>query len=111
EPGSELYYVTVPYADLSAALGHAVDAFFFVSITKNKWIRAVYDTDLFYEFDFGLKCMQVHGGHSYKIRHDDMVKAGKITSVLGDEYMRRFKEGVRYWNGAAWTAEPSMNRR
>ena len=111
KPGSELYYVTTPYADVSEAMRFAVEGLRLIDITGNNWIRARTSNDLIYEFDFGLDCMQVSGGHGYKIRHDDMVKAGKITSVIGDDYMRRFKEGVRYWNGSAWTSEPSMNRR
>ncbi len=111
EPGSELYYVTVPYTDLSAALGNAVEDINYVMITKNRRISAHYRSGLFYEFDFGLKCLQVYPGNNYKIAHAEMVKAGKITSVLNADYARSFKEGVRYWNGAAWTAVPSMNKR
>jgi hypothetical protein len=43
--------------------------------------------------------------------HSEMVKEGTLTSVLNAEYFRKYREGVRYWNGAAWTAVPSMNRR
>src|SRR5665647_564388 len=97
EPGSKLYYVTVPYADISAALGNAVEDICDLFITKNDRIRALYRAGLFYEFDFGLKCLQVYPGNNYRIAHAEMVKAGKITSVLGPDYMRKFREGVRYW--------------
>jgi hypothetical protein len=111
EPGSELYYVTVPYSDVSAALGIVVDGFCYAFITGNDRISATHNLNLIYEFDFALKCVQVSYGHSYENQHGEMAKAGKITSVLGDEYMRSFKEGVRYWNGSAMVPEPSMNRR
>ena len=111
KPGSELYYVTVPYADLSAAVGDVVVPLSYVSTTKNSRISAMYLPGLFYEFDFGLKCTQVYWGNEYERLHGEMVKEGKLTSVLGADYMRSFKMGVRYWNGAAMVPEPSMNGR
>ena len=62
---------------------------------------------LFYEFDFGLACVQVSYGHGYETYHAEMVKEGKLTSVLGDAYTRALREGVRWWNGSAWSAEPT----
>ncbi|MCK7462244.1 MAG: VCBS repeat-containing protein [Sphingobacterium sp.] len=41
----------------------------------------------------------------------EMAGPGAITSVLGDELQAdASRAGVRYWNGSAWTAEPSMSR-
>lgn len=111
EPGSELYYVTVPYADVSAAVGNVVDGFHYAFITGNDRISATHSLNLFYEFDFGLACTQVSWGHGFQNLHDELSKAGKITSVLGEAYREMLREGVRYWNGSAWTAVPSMNRR
>ena len=42
EPGSELYYVTVPYADVSAAVGYVVDGFHYAFITGNDRISATH---------------------------------------------------------------------
>jgi hypothetical protein len=110
-PGSEIYYVTVPYADVSEAMGFVVEGFNYVFITKNSRISATYGASLFYEFDFGLACTQVYTGHMYEYVHGQLVKAGKLTSILGAEYLRGCREGVRYWNGSAMVPEPSMNRR
>jgi len=110
-PGSELYYVTVPYADVSAALGQAVVGLSYVYFTGNGRISATYSNGVYYEFDFDLTCAQVYSGHGYELDHEKMAQEGKVTSVLGDEYMQEFHEGIRYWNGAAMVPEPSMVRR
>ena len=107
EPGSELYYLTVPYTDVSAAMGFVVQGLNYAFITGNDRISATYGSGLYYEFDFGLACAQVYPGHSYETLHSEMVKEGKLTSVLNAEYFRKYREGVRYWNGSAWTSEPS----
>ena len=111
EPGSELYYVTVPLADVSTAMGFIVQGFNYAFATENGRINATYGSGLYYEFDFGLRCLQVTNGNSYEALHNELIKAGKITSVLGDEYLRELRDGVRYWNGSAMVPEPSMVRR
>jgi len=110
-PGSELYYVTVPFADVSAAQGHAVVGIVSVFITGNDRISAAYDPSLYYEFDFGLACTQSYTGHGYELAHEEMVKAGKIMSVLDAAYLRKMREDIRYWTGSEWTAEPSPVKR
>jgi hypothetical protein len=106
-PGSELYYVTVPFTDVSEALGVAVAGLTHVSITKNDLISAWYPPSLYYEFDFGLACRQVYWGHGYELAHGDLVKAGKISSVLGPDYGKMLRDAVRWWNGSAWVSEPT----
>jgi hypothetical protein len=110
-PGSELYYVTVPYLDVSEAMGRRVDGLRNIDIAENDRIRVTTTTSLWYEFSFDLKCLQVNWGHSYIVIHEEMVKAGKLTSVLGDGYRDARRKDVRYWNGSEWTAEPAKNAR
>jgi len=111
EPGSELNYVTVPYTDVSEAMGIVVQGFSYIDITENGRIRATYGPSLFYEFGFDLRCLQIYWGHGYELRHGEMAKDGKLTSVLDDSYRDALLKGVRYWNGSAWTAEPARNAR
>ena len=107
-PGSMLYYVTTPYTDVARAQGFWVNGLQFMDITDNGWIRATSGEGLIYDFDFGLKCVQVTDGHAFKIGHRDMVEGGKITSVLDSAYLKKFGEDIRYWNGSAFVAAPSM---
>jgi hypothetical protein len=109
-PGSMLYYVTTPYIDVSEALGYAVDGLRQVNVTKNDWIRATGGNGLFYEFDFGLRPIQAFPGHGFMALHEEARKAGGVTSVLGDAYWKALLDGIRFWNGSAWTPEPSMVR-
>ncbi len=111
EPGSELYYVTVPYTDVSAAMGFVVDGFNHVGVTENRRISATYGPSLFYEFGFGLEPLQVYWGHGYEHAHDEARKAGKLTSVLDDAYAEALLDGVRWWNGTAMVSEPSKVQR
>jgi hypothetical protein len=110
-PGTMLYYVTTPYTDVSRALGYRVEGFNLLDISKNDWIRAFDGRGLIVEFDFSLRCVQVSFGHGYESNHEEAVKTGKITSVLDEAYKKAILDAVRYWNGSAWTAEPSMSRR
>lgn len=108
--GSELYYVTVPYTDVSEAMGNRVDGLRYIGITENNWIRVTGITGLIYEFGFDLKCVQVGWGHGYEYWHGEMAKAGRIASVLDEAYRDALFKGIRYWNGSGWSAEPARNR-
>jgi len=110
-PGTELYYVTVPYTDVSRAQGYVVDGFNQAFVTGNNRIKAAYGTSLFYEFDFEMRCVQVSPGHGYMKAHEDGVKAGKISSVLDDSYKAMLRAGIRYWNGSAMVSEPTAVKR
>jgi len=111
EAGSELYYVTVPYLDVSEARGDRVEGLKDIGITENGWIRVTSAIGLWYEFSFDLKCVQICWGHGYIVRHEEMVKAGKIASVLDEAYRDALLKAIRYWNGSGWTAEPAKNSR
>ena len=109
--GSELYYVTTPYLDVSEAGGDRVEGLKDIGITENGWIRVTSAIGLWYEFGFDLKCVQISWGHGYIVRHEEMVKAGKIASVLDEPYRDALLKAVRYWNGSEWVAEPARNSR
>ncbi|NLH75814.1 MAG: VCBS repeat-containing protein [Acidobacteria bacterium] len=110
-PGSELYYVTTPYTDVSAANAHYVCGFNNVDITESKWIRATTAEGLIMDFGFDLECLQVGFGHGYRVLHDEGVREGRIASVLDDAYKQMVMAGVRYWNGSAFVAEPTPVKR
>jgi hypothetical protein len=44
------------------------------------------------------------------VRHEEMTKAGRLTSVLDDAYRDALLKSVRYWNGSEMVAEPARNR-
>jgi hypothetical protein len=110
-PGSELFYVTTPYTDVSEAGELYVCGFRTVDITDSGWIRGTSGEGLIFEFGFDLECLQVGWGHGYMVRHEDLTKAGKLSSVLDGAYKQKLLAGVRYWNGSEWVAEPARNAR
>jgi len=43
--------------------------------------------------------------------HHELARAGKVASRLDEDYRKSIVAGIRYWNGSAWTSEPSTVRR
>jgi hypothetical protein len=109
-PGTMLYYVTTPFLDVSAARGDPVEGLRLVEVTNNGWIRTLNAPGLIYEFDFQLKCFQVSPGKAYKTAHDELRRAGEITSILNEAYCKAVRDDIRYWTGSVWTAVPSPVR-
>jgi hypothetical protein len=105
-----LYYVTVPYTDVADAMGETVSGFGQVLIRGNDRIEATMTSSLIYEFGFDLACLQVKAGNGFKAHHREMALAGRITSVLGDPYLKAQRDGIRWWTGSAWASAPSPVR-
>jgi hypothetical protein len=111
EPGTQRYYVTVPRTDVSEALGLFVSDLRTIDITENRRIRATSSIGVIYEFGFDLEPLQVTWGHGYITAHQSMAAAGKIASVLDGAYAKKIIEGIRWWDGSAWSAAPAPNGR
>jgi hypothetical protein len=109
-PGTELFYVITPYTDVSEAMGLRVDGLRTLDITDNGRIRSMAGNGLIFEFGFDLRPLQITSGHGFLVWHEAMVKAGKISSVLDDVYEKTLLEGISYWNGSEFVAEPAKNR-
>jgi hypothetical protein len=110
-PGSMLYYVTTPYTDVSLGMRIAVDGLWTIGITRNDWIEATGSVDVIYDFDFGLRCVQVDWGHGFIMNHYELSRSGAVTSVLGEAYRKMLRDGIRWWDGRAWSAEPTPVKR
>jgi hypothetical protein len=111
-PGSMLYYLTTPYLDVSRGHGDRVDGLRTLDITENDWIRSMGGVGIIYEFDFRLRCAQVSWGNGFVMSHYELRRAGAITSDLEDPaYKADLRNGIRYYDGTAWTAEPTPIKR
>lgn len=106
-PGTELFYAVMPRTDVSEALGLYEADLRMLDITENRRIRATSSIGLIFEFDFDLKPLQVTPGHGYVTAHERLTREGKVTSLLGAAYERMVLDGIRYWDGRAWTPEPA----
>ncbi|MGZ7065322.1 MAG: hypothetical protein ACXVI6_03090, partial [Candidatus Aminicenantales bacterium] len=108
-PGSEKYYVRFPRTDVSVATGDIVEDFRRFGVSGNKHLMVYTSYGLIFELAFGLHCLSVDYGHGYMTRHNELRAAGKIRSSLDDPaYREMFRNGVRYWDGRAWVAEPTQ---
>lgn len=106
-PGSMLYYVRTPYTDVSEALRDRVDGLRTIDITNNDWIRTMASIGVIYEFDFKLKCVQLSWGNGFIMNHYELKRSGALASVLDDDYRAMLLKGILYWDGKAWTPEPT----
>jgi hypothetical protein len=111
EPGSELFYITVPRTDLAQAAGSYLDDLVLLDISESGIIRATSGFGLIYGFDFDLRALPLTVGHGFRTRHEELAAEGKLSSVLGPDYERAVLEAIRWWTGSAWSAEPAKVQR
>jgi hypothetical protein len=111
EPGTMLYYLTTPLTDVAQAKGNWVEVLNWIDITKNGSIQVMDLNSLIYDFNQSFRCFQVTLGHVYLSAHEELLKEGKLTSVLDEAYKKALIDGIRYWDGTGWTAEPTMVKR
>jgi len=105
--GSEKYYIRTPRTDVSLALGDIVEGIRNIWVTSSRRLEANTFYNLTYEFDFGLRCLNTDWGHGFMKEHNELAAAGKIHSTLDEFYRITIKNGIRYWDGRAWVAEPT----
>jgi hypothetical protein len=109
-PGSEKFYLRLPRTDADIGL-HPVEAAnnVFINQARELSFRASL-SGLFFEFDFGLDLRRVRNSHQFIQLHKAAVEAGRVTSVLNEEYLKALGAKVLYWDGAAkaWTSRKAM---
>ena len=65
---------------------------------------------LFFEFDFGLDLRRIRNSHQFSLMHKTAVEAGRVKSVLNEEYLAALGSKILYWDGEArsWTARKAL---
>lgn len=110
KPGSEKFYLRLPRTDADITL-HPVEAInsVFVNQARELSFRASL-SGLFFEFDFGMDLHRVRNSHQFIQIHKAAVEAGRVTSVLNEDYLKSLGSKVLYWDGAAieWTGRNAM---
>ncbi len=106
--GSEKYYIRTPRTDVSLAVGDIVEGIRNIWVTSNNRLEANTFYNLTYEFDFSFRCVNADWGHGFMVKHNELAAAGKILSALDEVYRETIINGVRYWDGRAWVAEPTQ---
>ena len=101
KPGSEKFYLRLPRTDVDIAL-HPVEAVnsVFVNQARELSFRANL-SGLFFEFDFGLDLRRIRNSHQFSLMHKTAVEAGRVKSVLNEEYLAALGAKILYWDGEA----------
>jgi hypothetical protein len=110
KPGSEKFYLRLPRTDADINL-HPVEAANMVFINQARELSFGESlSGLFFEFDFGLDLRRVRNSHQFIQLHKAAVEAGRVKSVLNEEYLKALGAKVLYWDGAAnvWTSHKAM---
>jgi hypothetical protein len=109
-PGSEKFYIRLPRADADPRL-HPVEAANTVFINQARELSFRTNiSGLFFEFDFGLDLRRVRNSHQFSLVHKTAVEAGRVKSVLNEEYLASLGAKIVYWDGEAksWTARKAL---
>ncbi len=107
EPGSELFYVTVPRTDVARASESYLDDLALLDISETGRVRASSSFGLIYEFDFDLRALPLTVGHGFMTRREGLVAEGKLSGDIDAAYKRAILEAIRWWNGSEWSSVPT----
>ena len=110
--GSELYYVLFPRTDVDLA-GHSVEYESIVRIRQVDDIVFRLDTFLsgiFFFLDHRFVVRDITFSHQFMRFHNEARRNGLIVSVLDEEYGRKLKAGLLYFDGASWSSKPTPQR-
>lgn len=109
ERGSELYYVLFPRTDVDQISFHN-ESLARIYLTSDETISAwTYGTDIDFILDYSLSLKNIILSHKFHQMHLEAFQAGRIQSILGDDYIEQLKNKILYFNGKQWTATPSRN--
>ncbi len=105
-PGSEKYYLLFPRTDVDI-LAHPVESVGRMDIFSNQNISiAMTISTIIYFLDHNLIIQSVIFSHGFMQLHREAVLAGKINSVLDDNYKTNLMKGIQYFDGQGWTSKP-----
>jgi len=107
KPGSEKYYMLIPPTDVEncICLRNKIDV---IDILNNQIISVKSGIgQIFYEFNFDLKLVNVNFSDEYEIMHRKYLSENKITSELNQEYKKHLMQGLLYYDGQNWVSNPT----
>ncbi len=107
-PGSEKYYIRLPFSEPARALHPIEGTGYIVRRADGSWAFFTEPTGLEYRFDENFRIQEVRTSHNYERLFREAKRAGYITGSPDEAHMEKLKQGVRYYNGEKWTAEPAM---
>ena len=106
--GSEKYYILFPRTDVDQVytIHNVLNK---VDVLGNKRISVVPDfSKIYYELNFNMQLEEIRLSDHFEMTHRKALQEGKIGSIINDEYKRRLKNGILYFNGKNWETKPSQ---
>ncbi|MFO7865557.1 MAG: helix-turn-helix domain-containing protein [Candidatus Aminicenantes bacterium] len=107
-PGSEKYYIRLPVSEPARALNPHEGTGYIVRRADGSWAFFIYPSGLEYRFDENFRIQEVRTSDTYERLFREAKRAGYITGSPDEAHMEKLKQGVRYYGGEKWTAEPAM---
>jgi hypothetical protein len=113
KPGSEKFYIRFPRTDVDIG-EYPVESVASTAVNQSREISFLMQlSGLCFEFDFGLGLRRVRNSHQFMRLHQAAREAGRVKSVLNEDYLRALGSRVLYWDGdaGAWTGRTAMAAR
>ncbi len=68
------------------------------------------DASIYLDFSFDMKPIKVTPGDKYYSLSRRLFQEGNIDFVPNEMYFEEYQKTFRYWNGKAWSSQPTINR-
>jgi hypothetical protein len=109
--GTEKAYILLPWTDIdpvSQTLNWAVN----IELQHRGTIYILTLANVIYfEIDpKSLECRSANFSNTFRVLHQEAVKAGRVSSVLNDAYLENLRTSLKYWTGSGWTTIPTWIR-
>jgi hypothetical protein len=103
--GTEEYYLLFPRTDVDLIESFPREAMDRIDLPENRVIRVMPRISrMYFELDYSLAVLRAKSTYDFEIKHEKLLREGKIQSRLDGAYFETLKNGVLYWDGRAWVA-------
>jgi len=76
-----------------------------VSIDVNEVHQETQSLRMYFSFNQALHCTKVSVSDQFRIFHNEMKAAGKVTQTIDARYFEALRQGVQYWDGERFVDE------
>ena len=107
--GGQSAYILFPMSDVAAAMHLRGDPINYIAGIYEGEGLMVYatGTQTYYDLDHALNCQKVTLSNTFKNLHDDLIREGKVWSVLDEDYKANLKEAILYYENGTFVTRSS----
>jgi hypothetical protein len=106
--GTEKYYILFPRTELDILISPVEYIMAIEKLKNNRLSLRTRHSQIIFELNYNLEINDVRLTHTFEINNADAIRNGKITEIPDEEYLRRLKEGLLYFDGNDWSSEPTI---